>query len=76
MIPEIQTIAKTEEEFTLLLELAKSARTRNLIGTVLTKDCDVMTRTRSLLDKEKDPSRKKKIQHALLRWEKQKRKKA
>jgi hypothetical protein len=39
MIPEIQTIAGNEREFWLLVELAKSANTRNLIGTVLTSDC-------------------------------------
>ena len=43
MIPEIKTIAGNERGFLLLVELAKSANTRNLIGTTLNKD--VQTRT-------------------------------
>ena len=40
-IPEIKTIAKNAREFWLLLELAKSAKTRNLIGHQLVKGCDI-----------------------------------
>lgn len=35
MIPEIQTVADSRRDYLLLLELAKSASTRNLIGTTL-----------------------------------------
>ena len=48
MLPEIDTVAKTPDERILLIELAKSANTRNLIGTVLTRECDVVARVESM----------------------------
>ena len=47
MIHEIRTIAKSEAEYLLLIELAKSASTRNLIGSILTKDPDIVARVES-----------------------------
>mgnify|MGYP001287283655 CR=1 FL=1 len=70
MIPEIETIAKSKEEFYLLIELAKSAKTRNIIGTILTSDCDVLKRTKSLLEKTKDDSLKKRLSASWKRFEK------
>ncbi len=52
MIPEIQTIAADQCDFVLLLELAKSAITRNLIGSVITKDTDVLRVVSSMRKKQ------------------------
>jgi len=71
MIPEIKTIAKNGREFRLLIELAKSANTRNLIGTVLTPDCDVESRLHSIWSKTKDEALKKRLQQAFERFKKQ-----
>jgi len=68
MIPEIQTIAKTTREYLLLLELAKSAHTRNLIGAILTTDCNVEERLKILEAKTHDASLKKRIGQALTRF--------
>lgn len=46
--PEIRSISKSEREFKLLVELAKSAKTRNLIGTVLKENIDIESRVRSM----------------------------
>ena len=69
VIPEIRSIAKSEREFLLLVELAKSARTRNLIGSVLTANIDVEARVRSLHGRESNPAVRKKLEHALKRFE-------
>jgi len=69
MIPEIQTIAKNQNEFFLLVELAKSAKTRNLIGSVLTPDCDISARLASVQSKTPDESLRKKIEWARARFE-------
>lgn len=69
MIPEIQTIAKNTREYLLLLELAKSANTRNLIGAILTFECNVEERIKALEAKTKDISLKKRIGLALNRCE-------
>ncbi len=72
MIPEIKTIAKTAQEFLLLLELAKSARTRNLIGSVLTSDCDVIRRTEALIARPStDAALKKRLQDAYSRFKRE-----
>jgi len=71
MIPEIQTVAKNEREYLLLVELAKSARTRNLIGTVLTRGCDVEDRVRSFERKTSDERLRRKLGWALGRFEKE-----
>lgn len=70
MIPEIKTIAKTKREYFLLLELAKSARTRNLIGTVLEKGSNVEERLQNFIEKTKDSSLKKRAEDAIKRFNK------
>jgi hypothetical protein len=71
MIPEIQTIAKTTNEYLLLIELAKSANTRNLIGSVLTEESNVEERLISLRDKSKDAALTKRIDRALERYQRE-----
>jgi len=68
-IPEIRSIANTEREFMLLVELAKSARTRSLIGSVLTGNVDVEGRVRSLHKREKKPAMRKRLEDALKRFD-------
>ena len=70
MIPEIRTIAKSAREYMLLVELAKSANTRNLIGTVLKVDVDVEGRVRSIASRTNDPALKKRLSWAIRRFEK------
>lgn len=70
MVPEIRTVAKTAREYLLLVELAKSANTRDLIGTVLGADIDIEARVRSLARRGKDPSLEKRLNQALRRFEK------
>jgi len=70
MIPEIETIAKDAKEFLLLVELAKSAQTRNLIGTVLTADSPIVDRVRSLAERGKNPRLERRLRAALTRFEK------
>lgn len=68
MIPEIQTIAGNEREYLLLIELAKSAKTRNLIGTVLTKGLDIETVIGSMKERSADPALRKRLGHAWKRF--------
>ena len=74
MVPEIRTIARSEREYLLLLELAKSANTRNLIGSVLTKDADVVARLQAKRSASTDSALNKRIDDALSRWRKELRK--
>jgi len=74
MVPEIQTIAKTAREFFLLLELAKSANTRNLIGSILVAESDVEQRLLSIEARTNDTALKARIQQALNRFERECRK--
>lgn len=53
----------------LLVELAKSARTRSLIGSVLTGTVDVEGRVRSLHEREKKPAMRKRLEDALKRFD-------
>lgn len=69
MIPEIQTVAKNLREYLLLVELAKSANTRSLIGSVLTFESDVESRLRSIERKTNDASLRKRIEQALKRFQ-------
>lgn len=71
MIPEIQTIATDQYSFLLLLELAKSAVTRNLIGSLLTKEKPILKVVQSMKDSGNDEKLKKRIHQAWLRWEKE-----
>ncbi|MCY3704237.1 MAG: HNH endonuclease [Gammaproteobacteria bacterium] len=69
VIPQIRSIAGSEREFLLLVELAKSAQTRNLIGSVLTAGVDVEARVRSLCKRKSNPAFKKRLARALTRFE-------
>lgn len=68
MIPEIQTIAKDELEYLLLVELAKSANTRNLIGMILNSESGVANNLLSLERTTKDEALKKRIVQAKQRY--------
>ena len=70
MIPEIKTIAKTAREYSLLIELAKSAHTRELIGSILLADMDIEDRVRSLASRNKNPRLEKRLNQALRRFNK------
>ena len=70
MIPEIRPIAKSEREYRLLIELAKSAQTRDFIGGVLTPDVDIETRVRSMAKQTKNHSLRKRLNQSLDRFEK------
>ncbi len=69
VIPEIKTIAASAREYLLLVELAKSANTRDLIGTVLNADVDIESRVRSIADKSRDAPLAKRLKQALRRFE-------
>ena len=70
MIPEIKTIANTPREYALLVELAKSAHTRELIGSILLSDMDIENRVRSIAGRNKNPRLEKRLNHALRRFNK------
>lgn len=67
MIPEIQTIANNEREYPLLIEVAKSARIRNLLGTILTKGTNVEQVADSMKERSADPALRKKLEQAWKR---------
>jgi len=70
MIPEIETIAKSESDFILLLEIAKSASTRNLIGTVLRPNQDLVVALRQKSESS-EPALHRRIEQAIHRFERQ-----
>jgi HNH endonuclease len=70
MLPEIQTIANNQNDYLLLLELAKSAKTRNLIGSAISGGRDVEETVRALANKTTDEALKKRLEHALTRFAK------
>jgi len=76
IIPEIKTVAKNQREYLLLTELAKSANTRSLIGSVLTAGCDVESRVRAIERKTSDTALKKRVQQSLQRFERELRRRA
>ena len=69
MIPEIKTLATSAREFWLLVELAKSARTRNLINPEDLRGSDIEQIVRDIVVKTRDKSLKKRVQQALFRFE-------
>ena len=71
MVLEIKTIADNAREFWLLVELAKSANTRNLIGTLLTEGCDVERRFLDSIPKTRNEPLRKRMEQALARFDKQ-----
>lgn len=70
ILPQIQSIATTQREFLLLVEMAKSANTRNLIGTVLVSGADMQQRLERLLAKTNDAALAKRLEQALTRFHK------
>ncbi len=68
MVPQIRAIARNQREFILLAELAKSAHTRNLIGSVLKPGVDVESVVNDVHNKTRDESLKKRIGYALNRF--------
>lgn len=71
MIPEIKTIAGNEREFLLLVELAKSANTRNLIGTMLSKNVDIEKMVALRKDRDPDEALRKRLGQAWKRFGKE-----
>jgi len=69
MLPEIRTLTSNEWEFFLLVELAKSASTRNLLGSVLKPGCDVEARLAAVEARPGDPALSKRIKQARERFE-------
>jgi hypothetical protein len=69
MVPEIQTIARDEREYFLLIELAKSANTRNLIGHTLLAGMPIETVVRKLADNSPDEALRKRLQQAVRRFD-------
>lgn len=69
MIPEIQTIADNGRDYHLLIELAKSANTRNLIGATLTASTPVESVVRRLAMTSPDLALRKRLGQALERFE-------
>ena len=76
MLPEIKIIAKTGREYELMVELAKSAGTRNLIGQVPKGVADVEVWVRSIAKSTRDASLRKRTQWALRRFDKKMRQQA
>ena len=69
MLPQIQTIAKDESEMQLLIELAKSASTRNLIGSEIIGRRPVQEELEAARKRaEGNPALLKRIDWALKRW--------
>lgn len=72
MLPQIEAIAKNEAEMRLLIELAKSAHTRNLIGSEITGKEPIREKLESILKRpDVDPPLSKRIRWALKRWKSQ-----
>lgn len=69
MVPEIQAIAQNEREFALLVELAKSANTRNLIGSVLKAGVPVEAVIRRLALDAPEEALRKRLVSSLRRFD-------
>ena len=71
MLPQIIQIAKSKSEAILLIELAKSANTRNLIGSFITGEYSVVSSLQSIeVIMKNDTSLIKRINWAKERWRK------
>ncbi len=71
MIPEIRAIAKNEREFVLLTELAKSANSRNLIGSLIKAEDDVEPLCRRMAVSTSDAALRVRVTQALVRFDKE-----
>ena len=69
MLPEIRAIAKSADEALLLIELAKSARTRELIGNLFKEEVDIIALARAMQVSTTDQALKKRLSQALQRFE-------
>lgn len=69
MLPEIRGIASSKREFILLVELSKSANTRNLIGSVIEPGSDVEELVRRTERRTQDHALRKRLRQALTRFE-------
>lgn len=68
MIPQIKSIAKDDlEAFRILLELAKSAKTRNLIGTVIVPGTNLRAQLTRILEQTSDQSLKRRLEWTMKR---------
>lgn len=74
MIPEILTIADSKDDFFLLVELAKSAITRNIINNKLLLTDDIPLQIKKLAKTTKDKNLMKRLNQAFSRFEKLNRK--
>jgi len=71
MLPQILTIGKDESELRLLIELAKSAHTRNLIGSEIRGRTSVLEELENVRKRVLgNPALLKRIDWALNRWQK------
>lgn len=70
-LPEIEAITQDGDERLLLMELAKSANTRNLIGTILNAEGTLLVRLRSHRERSNDAALNKRIDQALTRFERE-----
>ena len=61
MLPEVRAIAEMRTEARLLIELAKSANTRNLVGTTITVESDGLTLVRAMSVGRGDEALKKRL---------------
>ena len=71
VLPQIKAIARTDREYRLLIELSKSASTRNLIGSFIGSGDDVEDRVRSIESRTNDVTLKRQILQALRRLERE-----
>ena len=70
MLPEIEVLAKTDRERALLIELAKSANTREMIGKNLVLGSGIEAKVKQAAEDVKDPALKKRLEQALRRFHK------
>ena len=74
MIPEITAIANSIKDYLLMIELAKSANTRNLISSILTPGCNVESTVKSIASSTNDDALSKRLAFAISRYQKEIRK--
>ena len=65
MVPQIQQLAKSKGDALLLIELAKSAKTRNLVGGHLDSVGDLRSHFQQLQHRTSDEQLRKKIAQAV-----------
>ena len=68
-LPTAKSVAKTDREYVLLIELCKSFKTRQLIGTKLSQHMDIEKEIRRMIKTDRDRSLVLRLKHALKRFE-------